>query len=119
MLVVEQYGIHSPTKHPTSVKPQAVFQLTPGEAEALEYDLDNFGSPESSRENPARITPPESNVRSILATPLTLGLVIHSLADGLALGASVVKGDEGKNLSVLVFLALIVHKCLASFYIQR
>lgn len=56
------------------------------------------------------------------AFPLTLGLVIHSLADGLALGASALpRGAEGEEadtgssssglqLSFLVFLALIVHK---------
>ncbi|KAH8114531.1 Zinc/iron permease [Phellopilus nigrolimitatus] len=59
------------------------------------------------------------------ALPLTIGLVIHSLADGLALGASALprSGDregEGNNnavlsgpstqLSFVVLLALIVHK---------
>jgi len=48
------------------------------------------------------------------AIPLTLGLVIHSLADGLALGASSLPkagGQGGTQLSFVVFLALIVHKC--------
>lgn len=55
------------------------------------------------------------------AYPLTLGLVIHSLADGLALGASALprptgEGNEGGSvaattqLSIVVFLALIIHK---------
>jgi zinc transporter 9 len=47
------------------------------------------------------------------AFPLTLGLVIHSLADGLALGASALPGaGEGGNtqLSIVVFLAIVVHK---------
>ncbi|CAE6351123.1 unnamed protein product [Rhizoctonia solani] len=39
---------------------------------------------------------------------ITLGLVIHSVADGLALGAS---ARSGRNaLEVIVFLAIIVHK---------
>ncbi len=50
--------------------------------------------------------------------PLTLGLVIHSLADGLALGASALplSGTDGEGsasstgLSLIVFLALIIHK---------
>ena len=52
------------------------------------------------------------------AYPLTLGLVFHSLADGLALGASALPrpSGEGKQaeaatqLSIVVFMALIVHK---------
>ena len=45
------------------------------------------------------------------ALPMTLGLVIHSLADGLALGAAASSSDDsGVQLSVVVFLALIIHK---------
>jgi solute carrier family 39 (zinc transporter), member 9 len=42
---------------------------------------------------------------------LTLGLVVHSLADGLALGSSFISvGDQGSSLSFIVFLAIIIHK---------
>ncbi|OCB89906.1 Zinc/iron permease [Sanghuangporus baumii] len=52
------------------------------------------------------------------AFSMTLGLVIHSLADGLALGASALprKGDgdseatQNTQLSLVVFLAIIIHK---------
>ncbi|TDL17859.1 Zip-domain-containing protein [Rickenella mellea] len=48
------------------------------------------------------------------AYPLTLGLVIHSLADGLALGASALPknstAEQSSTLSIVVFLALIIHK---------
>jgi zinc transporter 9 len=50
------------------------------------------------------------------AFPLTFGLVIHGLADGLALGVSslstkgAVEGAAGSGLSFVVFLALLVHK---------
>lgn len=52
------------------------------------------------------------------AFPMTLGLVMHSLADGLALGASALprksdgEGEAQSNsqLSLVVFLALIIHK---------
>lgn len=45
------------------------------------------------------------------ALPMTLGLVIHSLADGLALGAAASSTeDSGMELSIVVFLALIIHK---------
>lgn len=43
------------------------------------------------------------------AYPLTLGLVVHGLADGLALGVSAL-GDTESDLSLVVFLALLIHK---------
>ncbi|KAI0269809.1 Zinc/iron permease [Gloeopeniophorella convolvens] len=47
------------------------------------------------------------------AYPITIGLVVHGLADGLALGMSVLSDDEESSsytLSLVVFLALAVHK---------
>ena len=50
------------------------------------------------------------------AYPLTLGLVVHALADGLALGAAAfsdganASSGSGAGLSLVVFLALAVHK---------
>lgn len=47
------------------------------------------------------------------AYPLTFGLVVHGLADGLALGVSSLSNIEpggSSNLSFIVFLALIIHK---------
>lgn len=38
----------------------------------------------------------------------TLGLVIHGAADGIALGASSLSGKG--NLSLIVFIAVLVHK---------
>jgi solute carrier family 39 (zinc transporter), member 9 len=45
--------------------------------------------------------------------PLTLGLVLHALADGLALGVSFFPGSDsegGGSLSIIVFLAILIHK---------
>lgn len=45
------------------------------------------------------------------ALSTTLGLVIHSLVDGFALGVSFFPADAAtSNLSAIVFLAIIVHK---------
>ncbi|KAH9080566.1 hypothetical protein EDB83DRAFT_2548174 [Lactarius deliciosus] len=47
------------------------------------------------------------------AYPITIGLVVHGLADGLALGMSVLSDDDSsssRSLSLVVFLALAVHK---------
>ncbi|KAI7226847.1 Zinc/iron permease, partial [Hortaea werneckii] len=43
----------------------------------------------------------------------TLGLVIHAAADGIALGAS--STTTSPNLSLIIFLALLIHKTPASF----
>lgn len=43
------------------------------------------------------------------AWPLTLGLMVHALADGFALGSSATSPVD-RGLSITVFLALIVHK---------
>ena len=51
---------------------------------------------------------------SVMVT--TIGLVVHSMADGIALGsavyASAAKGT--KHLDVLIFLAILLHKVPAS-----
>jgi len=47
------------------------------------------------------------------AYPITIGLVVHGLADGLALGMSMLSSDDSSpsyGLSLVVFLALAVHK---------
>ena len=51
------------------------------------------------------------------AIKLTMGLVVHSLADGFALGASAVssestagKGSSRSELPLVIFFALLIHK---------
>ncbi|KAI5449755.1 hypothetical protein NCC49_004045 [Naganishia albida] len=46
--------------------------------------------------------------RGVAGLNATLGLVIHAMADGIALGASSLSGSGG--LGLVVFLAVIVHK---------
>jgi zinc transporter 9 len=59
-----------------------------------------------------------SQSRSSRANPITLGLVIHSLADGLALGASSGSSAGGgirdNPLMLIVFFALLIHKAPTS-----
>ncbi|KAF8895470.1 Zinc/iron permease [Infundibulicybe gibba] len=64
----------------------------------------------TTRSVPASI--PEGRER---AFPLTFGLIIHGLADGLALGVSSLPASgTSSNLSFIVFLALIIHKAPTS-----
>ena len=48
---------------------------------------------------------------------LTLGLVLHALSDGLALGSSIVSDTGSQDLSLVIFAALVIHKgTMASIY---
>jgi len=108
MLILEQYF----TPHvisPTTPKPQPVFEMPLLSENPVEY-VDQIDV-----ETPTLRTSTEASNKSppvqVIAYPLTLGLVIHSLADGLALGASA-SGENGSDtsLSLVVFIALIIHK---------
>lgn len=50
-------------------------------------------------------------------SPTTIGLLIHALADGIALGASSTTGSTSARggLSILIFIAILVHKTPAAF----
>lgn len=76
-----------------------------------EIDVDYSALPPAAtnEQNTASPDPP------VMVYPLTLGLVIHSVADGLALGASATGEDSSDmSLSLVVFFALIIHKCSPS-----
>jgi zinc transporter 9 len=45
----------------------------------------------------------------------TIGLVIHSFADGIALGASSADTQTESTLGLIVFIAILVHKAPAAF----
>ncbi|KAF8585712.1 Zinc/iron permease [Ramaria rubella] len=110
MFIIEQcLGSHAPrasgTQQNTS---QPVFQLPPSTEDPMEYDLDamNVENATSVQRNNSR-----ELISHPVAYPLTFGLVIHSLADGLALGASAAgEHKSDTNLSLVVFFALIIHK---------
>ena len=117
MLILEQYL----TPHATSTTPsrlQPVFEMPTIATDPLDVD-DELDI--SANIDDILPTTRDVSVRPIsagfpvqvVANPLTLGLIIHSLADGLALGASA-SGDHGsdKSVSTVVFIALIIHKCL-------
>ncbi|KAI9827920.1 MAG: hypothetical protein M1819_006863 [Sarea resinae] len=53
---------------------------------------------------------PQSSSRSLSTT---IGLVIHSAADGIALGAS--SATTSTRLSLIIFLAIMIHKAPAAF----
>lgn len=113
MIVVEQLGsshVHeAPSDH--SLKPRHVVDDVSFDVELGELENEQ-GIPSRSRDASPRRGIVESDTKQP-AYPLTVGLVIHGLADGLALGVSAVSSGDSSvssDLSFLVFLALAIHK---------
>lgn len=106
MLVTEQV-LASHASHSSSST------STAHEFAAEEYDMRISDLDEGQLREPAQLPTANPN-KAFTAYSLTFGLTIHSLADGLALGASSVGGDEDSTLSAVVFLALFIHKSLFS-----
>jgi len=109
-------------------------------ASTVEFDADlELGDlEEDSARSPHPTTPrsPSSSAQR-LATPraitgdgfkvpisgkgftLTLGLVLHALTDGLALGSSIVSDTGSQDLSLVIFAALIIHKGVTLVHVCR
>lgn len=127
MLIVEQ--LVSPHSHSHSndlgLPLHAVKDNEREQASTVEFDADaaELGAMEREQrvsrngymqvDQPGTVTLDEAEGRA-RAYPLTFGLIIHGLADGLALGVSSLaksaSGESSSNLSWIVFLALIIHK---------
>ena len=136
MLLVEQFlAPHAPPALPTSQphtrKPSASdgpstvefdAELELGELERAEGISFDAGADPRKKHRRSGSVSGEGKARAV---PLTLGLVMHALADGLALGSSALSGaaEAGpasgaqgagsiipSGLSVVVFLALVIHK---------
>ncbi|KIM89528.1 hypothetical protein PILCRDRAFT_85118 [Piloderma croceum F 1598] len=110
MLLIEQFTSHAPSLPPISLNssrsPDVHFDVDLGELERQE----GLGHAGSIRASEASTRMPDGETRrSEKAYPLTVGLVMHGLADGLALGVSAL-GNTETDLSLVVFFALIIHK---------
>lgn len=99
MLLVEEY--FSGTISPAPRDNYQVFQI---DLEELEHEEDMI-SDRSSRMTGSHTTTDSVN----RVYPLSLGLVVHALVDGYALGVAA-SDDRSPTLSLIVFLAIIVHK---------
>ncbi|KAG5352692.1 Zinc transporter ZIP9-B [Termitomyces sp. J132] len=128
MLVIEQIvsphahshndhtlGLHTVKKDSTQKSAEVDFDAELGELEQEEgLDRPGYRQPAPSS---IPLNDPHASEFTGRAFSLTFGLVIHGLADGLALGASSLAKDQSgvsSNLSVIVFLALIIHKAPTS-----
>ncbi|KAJ7134828.1 ZIP-like iron-zinc transporter [Mycena epipterygia] len=128
MMVVEQLispHSHSHSHSYTSVPSHDVALHTVGEdTSTVEFDAEmgELEQPAAPSTGFKQIDMSASEVRGSRARayPLTFGLIMHGLADGLALGVSSLS-DPGtsadashRDLSFIVFLALIIHKAPTS-----
>ncbi|OQO13748.1 hypothetical protein B0A48_01978 [Cryoendolithus antarcticus] len=83
---------------------------------SLQINLPHLGLTRTATEEPETPTIPgfsSSSGQSSTST-ITLGLLIHALADGIALGASSTNPSTSK-LKLVIFLALMLHKAPAAF----
>lgn len=78
-------------------------------SEPYHIAIDNLRTmPVSAEDDSPHPNPPHSKPVS-----MTLGLVIHAAADGIALGAS--SASENLALGAIIFLAIMLHKAPAAF----
>jgi len=128
MLIVEQLSSsHSHQRHhtPRVVRSHASVDLREEvfdvELAGLEDDEDGAApTPPPPLPRRASISVAKNNGEANVppsAYPITIGLIVHGLADGLALGMSMLSNDDSSSsygLSLVVFLALAVHKAPTS-----
>ena len=125
MLIVEQLGsshahhnqhhhARRPSQHALSLaSPDSIFDV---ELAGVDDGADGVPATHARRASAGSVSATKTNSESDSpsAYPITIGLVLHGLADGLALGMSVLSNDESSShpyaLSMVVFMALAVHK---------
>lgn len=121
MLVIEQVILpHSRVRHDDLALDNVKGSTTTTiefDADAELGNLEHDGGPHTGYQI---LTPAPHDVADAAGTafPLTFGLVVHGLADGLALGVSSLSTDTSggdSRLPIVVFLALLIHKAPTSF----
>lgn len=98
MFLLEEYTTHCSAPQP--------------EGPTFDVDLEELGHLPNPVNPPLRHAETSGTRR---AYPLSLGLSIHALVDGYALGVSA-SNVRSPNLSLIVFLAIIVHKGMVSCF---
>lgn len=93
----------------------------------FQINLTQFSLNRASTSSPNPESPPQESdyhstgqpsTSSSRPSSTTVGLVIHACADGIALGASSTSNgasSSGRNLSFIIFVALMIHKAPAAF----
>ncbi|TFK73612.1 Zinc/iron permease [Pluteus cervinus] len=118
MLVVEQLLTPHSHSHPQDLPLHHTKEPSIVEFDAEELgELENHAGRSNGGYHPAPNGSPRTGALELegsgdksRAVPLTIGLIVHGLADGLALGVSSTVSLDSSNVSFIVFLALIIHK---------
>ncbi|KAI0049466.1 Zip-domain-containing protein [Auriscalpium vulgare] len=114
MLLVEQFAsgsTHTFAHHPqprTSM--DFAFDAELSEAELADGPLSTPRHLSFDAASPGVHPRNRATDEGLAANAVTVGLVVHGLADGFALGISALSGSNSSDLSLLVFLALAIHK---------
>ncbi|KAI9799061.1 MAG: hypothetical protein M1833_004255 [Piccolia ochrophora] len=106
MYLIEQVPQHSTTNSQASTQPHHI------SLENLSQGFHRGSSPHAAEESEEMLDSHTSSQQS-RGTATTIGLVIHSIADGIALGASSTTTDT--RLGLIIFVAIMVHKAPAAF----
>jgi len=114
MLVVEQ-SVASHAQGPSNALGAKIIQSRSDvQFDADVDDIELGASPRAAEFSPAeRSRSMTSREGRKEAVPLTVGLFIHGLADGLALGVSALSDSQAEHtseLSLVVFMAILIHK---------
>ncbi|ODV85226.1 hypothetical protein CANARDRAFT_160831 [[Candida] arabinofermentans NRRL YB-2248] len=98
-------GLNTTTPPLTSTDSEQFFEVS--NSPASNYRLSGLETPRGRREI----------IRSVFMNPTTLGLIIHSLTDGIALASSIVaSSDQELSLkSTFIVFAIFIHKLPTSF----
>ena len=113
MMVVEHLMVGNHNHGPDLTRgggTQLEFDAELGELETDQHGHSERRTAENMRRPVANqvVAPPKQK-----AIPFTIGLIIHGMADGCALGVSAFEGASSQNsdgISLIIFLALLFHK---------
>ncbi|KAF7985909.1 hypothetical protein HWV62_43812 [Athelia sp. TMB] len=112
MLLIEQFTTHTHSSQSSQPNLPAISITSPRATTHFEINLSQLEHGQDVTDH-LRADPENSALddqhQPERAYPLTLGLTMHGLADGLALGVSALDSTES-DLSFVVFLALVIHK---------
>nr|ODN89034.1 solute carrier family 39 (zinc transporter), member 9 [Cryptococcus depauperatus CBS 7841] len=110
MLLIESVLPHPP--HPASPASSPFHSPTPSLDETSRPPNQHLNSQTPMIYKTKRMTIDEgvSETSALQGMNATLGLVIHGVADGIALGASSLAAHRNGSLGLVVFLAVLVHK---------
>lgn len=108
-LISPEPNWHVPDTAAAKMTPAIPFTATSEEFDAELADLEDEGASAHPRHRPTPLYTAEDEARFVRerSYPLTLGLTVHAIVDGLALGVSFYAEN---HTTFIVYLAILIHK---------